>query len=246
MNTKGVSSLIIQNRLLSQAKSRTRNSSAGIAAAAKSNSGNKNALVDSLKNKANQSSYGLSEAQEEQKETYTSMQKAAESVRTRSEKLLSWPSRTWEEMTDEEKAKYKTDAVAEVTNLVSDYNLMIASLKDAGGTVDGVYLKQMKGYFQNAQKQLEELGITADADGKLSINKEKLEGADALLLKAAFGEEGTFVDDIGKRAENVIANAKTNLALINKNQYAGNYTYNKYGSDIFDVLTGGSQYSSKG
>lgn len=246
MNTKGVSSLIIQNRLLSQAKSRTRNSSAGIAAAAKSNSGNKNALVDSLKNKANQSSYGLSEAQEEQKETYTSMQKAAESVRTRSEKLLSWPSKTWEEMTDEEKAKYKTDAVAEVTNLVSDYNLMIASLKDAGGTVDGVYLKQMKGYFQNAQKQLEELGITADADGKLSINKEKLEGADALLLKAAFGEEGTFVDDIGKRAENVIANAKTNLALINKNQYAGNYTYNKYGSDIFDVLTGGSQYSSKG
>lgn len=246
MNTKGVSSLIIQNRLLSQAKSRTRNSSAGIAAAAKSNSGNKNALVDSLKNKANQSSYGLSEAQEEQKETYTSMQKAAESVRTRSEKLLSWPSKTWDEMTDEEKDKYKTDAVAEVTNLVSDYNLMIASLKDAGGTVDGVYLKQMKGYFQNAQKQLEELGITADADGKLSINKEKLEGADALLLKAAFGEEGTFVDDIGKRAENVIANAKTNLALINKNQYAGNYTYNKYGSDIFDVLTGGSQYSSKG
>ncbi|MDO4302708.1 MAG: hypothetical protein Q4D94_02225 [Bacillota bacterium] len=246
MNTKGVSSLIIQNRLLSQAKSRMRNSSAGIAAAAKSNSGNNNALVDSLKNKANQSSYGLSEAQEEQKETYTSMQKAAESVRSRSEKLLSWPSKTWEEMTDEEKAKYKTDAVAEVTNLVSDYNLMIASLKDAGGTVDGVYLKQMKGYFQNAQKQLEELGITADADGKLSVNKEKLEGADALLLKAAFGEEGTFVDDIGKRAENVIANAKTNLALINKNQYAGNYTYNKYGSDIFDVLAGGSQYSSKG
>ncbi len=246
MNTKGVSSLIIQNRLLSQAKSRARNSSAGMAAAAKSSSGNNNALVDALKKKTDQNSYGLSEEQEEQKEAYTAMQKAAESVKTRSERLLSWPSKKWEEMTDEEKAAYKTDVIAEVTGLCSDYNTMIAKLKDAAGTVDGVYLKQMKGYFQNAQKQLEELGITADANGKLSINKEKLEGADALLLKAAFGEKGTFVDDIGKRAENVIANAKTNLSLINKSQYAGNYTYNKYGSDIFDVLAGGSQYSSKG
>lgn len=246
MNARGISSLIIQNRLLSQARSRAGSSSAGQAAVAKSSSSNKAALLNAIKNKADQNSYGLSEAQEEQKEAYTSMQKAAESVKARSEKLLSWPSKAWEEMTDEEKTAYKEDVITEVTNLVSDYNTMIADLSNAGGTVNGVYLKQMKGYFQNAQKQLEELGITADANGKLSIDKNKLEGADALLLKEAFGKEGTFVDDIGKRAENVISNAKTNLAVINKNQYAGNYTYNKYGSDIFDVLAGGSKYSSKG
>jgi len=141
MNTKGISPLIIQNRLLSQAKSRTRNSSAGIAAAAQSSSNNNNALVNALANKNSQSSYGLSEAQEEKKETYTAMQKAAESIKSHSEKLLSWPSRTWEEMTDEEKTKYKTDVAAEVTDLVSDYNTLLAKLNDAGTTVDGVYLK---------------------------------------------------------------------------------------------------------
>ena len=42
------------------------------------------------------------------------------------------------------------------------------------------------------------------------------------------------------------ANAETNLSVLNKTQYAGSYTYDKYGSDIFDMLTGGSKYSSKG
>ena len=103
----------------------------------------------------------------------------------------------------------------------------------------------MRGYFKNAQKQLEELGITEDSNGKLSLNKEKFANADAAKIKEVLGSKGTFIDDIGKRADNVLSNAETNLAVLNKSLYAGNYTYNQYGSDIFDALLSGSKYNSK-
>lgn len=246
MSNYKVSSLITQNRLLSQAKSRARTQSTSINKVLQSSQNNKNSLLDAIKNQANAQKYGLSEADTKSKENYTAMKAAAESLKGHTDKLLLMPDKDWETLTEEELLSYKEGAVSEVKAMITDYNQMIKSMTDEGGTVNEIYLKQMKGYFQNAKDDLNELGITENNDGTLSVNTELLTAADAQKLKEVFGTQGTFVDDIGKRAQNVIANAETNLAVLNKSQYAGNYSYNQYGSDIFDILTSGSKYNAKG
>ncbi|MDE7248294.1 MAG: hypothetical protein K2N82_00095 [Lachnospiraceae bacterium] len=246
MNSRGISSLITQNRLLSQARSRSRNSSSGMAAALTkgSSSGKSNALAEALKKK-NAGKNSLSEADQSQKEAYTVVKKTAENIKKRAERLLSWPEKSVDEMTDEEKTTYKKSVTDEVSALIVEYNDMMKGMTDACGKVNEIYISQMKGYFQNAQKQLAELGITENTNGKLTLDKEKLASADVAKIKEVLGKKGTFIDDIGKRAENVLSNAETNLAVLNKSQYAGNYTYNQYGSDIFDALTSGSKYNYK-
>ncbi len=239
-----INSLITQNRLLSQARSRT-SSGTGMASALAQSSGSDsktNAILNAVKN-SNKGS--LKETDESQRQAYTVVKKTAENIKKHAEKLLSWPEKSVEELTDEEKAAYKKDVTDELSALIANYNDMITGMKEAGGNVNTVYLNQMRGYFKNAQKQLEELGITEDSNGKLSLNKEKFANADAAKIKEVLGAKGTFIDDIGKRADNVLSNAETNLAVLNKSLYAGNYTYNQYGSDIFDALLSGSKYNSK-
>lgn len=240
-----VNSLILQNRLVSQAKSRSRSQSTSRNKVLQSSSNSKNNVLDAIKKQAKGQQYGLSEADTKSKENYTAMKKAAESLKGHTKNLLLMPDKDWEKLTEEEVSKYKEEAVSEVTALIEDYNKMIKSMAEEGGKVNEIYLKQMKGYFQNAKGKLEELGITQNNDGTLAVNQELLKAADAQKLKEVFGTQGTFVEDIGKRAENVISNAETNLALLNKSQYAGSYSYNQHGSDIFDILTSGSKYNAK-
>lgn len=246
MSANKISPLIMQNRLLSQARSRARAQSVATGSALMNGSNNnKDNVINSINNKAGTQNAKVSEADKKSKENYTNMKDAAESVKKHAKNLLLWPEKNWDEMTEDEIAEYKVDVRKEVASLIDDYNTMIKSMGEEDSKVNEIYLKQMKGYFQNAKKDLETLGITQKEDGTLSLDQELLKAADAETLKKVLGSEGTFVDDIGKRAENVISNAETNLAVINKSIYAGNYTYNQYGSDIFDALLGG-KYNSKG
>lgn len=248
MARNGINSLILQNRLVSQARSRARTQSTKMGAILSGSSGkSSNALADAIKKQARTQKNGLLNATDtKSKENYTSIKNAAESLKKRTKTLLDMPEKEWDKLTEEEVAKYKEDVVTEVSGIINDYNAMLKKMTEEGGTVNEIYAKQMKGYFQNAKSKLNELGITQNSDGTLALNKELLKAADASKMKEVLGKAGTFIDDIGKRAENVIANAETNLAVLNRSQYAGNYTYNQQGSDIFDALLGGSKYNAKG
>lgn len=246
MGRNMVNSLIMQNRLISQAKSRSRAQSTDRNKVLQKSSDSKSNVLENIRKQAAEKQYGLSEADAKSKENYTAMKKAAESLKEHTKSLLLMPDKDWEALTQEEALKYKEEAVSEVTALIEDYNNMIKSMTEEGGKVNEIYLKQMKGYFQNAKIKLEELGITQNSDGTLSVDQELLNAASGQKLKEVFGTQESFIEDIGKRAENVISNAETNLAILNKSQYAGNYSYNRYGSDIFDMLTSGSRYNGKG
>lgn len=248
MGRNGINSLILQNRLISQARSRARSQSASRGAVLQSSaSNNKNALSNAIKKQAKSQKNGnLSQKDTKSKENYTSMKAAAESLQKRTKSLLNMPEKEWENLTEEENAKYKEDVMTAVSGIITDYNEMMKRMTDESGSVNDIYVKQMKGYFQNAKSKLEELGITQNSDGTLALNKELLKASDPGKMKEILGSSGTFIEDIHKRAENVIANAETNLAVLNRSQYAGNYSYNQYGSDIFDTLLGGSKYSAKG
>lgn len=249
MNTRGISPLIMQNRLLSRARSRTKNYGGNAASVLNGNSDNgKNALLNAIKKEADNQRYvGKNEGAAKSKERYTAMKEAAESIQKNVKNLLNMPSKKWEEMTEEEIVKYKENVAGEMADFIGNYNTMIKNLtEEADSKVNEIYLKQLKGYFSNVKADLEELGITQDSNGKLSLDQELLKAADAEKIKKVLGSAGTFTDDVGKRAENIAANADTNLAVLNKSLYAGNYSYNQSGNDIFDILTSGSKYSAKG
>ena len=247
MARNGINSLILQNRLVSQARSRARTQSTKMGSILQGNSNNSNSLGNAIKKQANSHKYGLlGDEAKKSKDNYTSMKKAAESLKARTKVLLEMPEKEWEKLTEEEATKYKEDMLAQVSGLIEDYNKMMKAMTEEGGSVNEIYAKQMKGYFQNAKSKLGELGITQNSDGTLSLNKELFNKADPSKMKEVLGKAGTFIDNIGKRAENILANAETNLAVLGRSQYAGNYSYNRYGSDIFDALLGGGKYSAKG
>lgn len=244
MGINKINSIITQNRLISIAKSRARTRSTNIGKVLANSSSNKNNVSNAIKNQANES--GLTKEEAAAKDNYTSIKNAAESLKTHTEKLLSMPGKEWETLTEEEISSYKEKAVSEITSMIEDYNQMIKSMAAEGGNINTTYLGQMKDYFQNYQKDLNELGIGQKSDGTLTISQEILKEADAEKLKEVFSSQGTFVSKVNTRVDNVISNAETNLAVLNRSQYAGNYSYNKYGSDIFDLLTSGVKYNAKG
>lgn len=247
MARNGINSLILQNRLVSQARSRARTQSTKMGSILQGNSNNSNSLANAIKKQAGSQKNGLLNATDtKSKDNYTSMKKAAESLKVQTKALLDMPEKEWEKLTEEEAAKYKDDMLTRVSGLIEDYNKIMKAMTKEGGSVNEIYAKQMKGYFQSAKAKLGELGITQNSDGTLSLDKELFKKADASKMKEVLGKAGTFTDDIGKRTENILANAETNLAVLGRSQYAGNYSYNQYGSDIFDALLGGGKYNAKG
>lgn len=247
MGLNGISSLITQNRLISRAKSRSRSQSAAVGSALRSSGGSsgKDSLMNAIKNQSkNQNS--LSAADAKSKTYFTTIKKAAGSVQSCVKNLLELPEKEWDKMTEEEITAYREDALSKVNNFVNDFNVMVKGMKDEGGKVNQIYLSQMQTYYNNSKFDLEKLGISMKSDGTLSVNQEEFKNSDVQKIKRVLGSSGSFIDNIGKRAKDAEANAETNLSVLNKTQYGGNYTYDKYGSDIFDMLTGGSKYSSKG
>ena len=243
MGSNGINSLILHNRLISQARSMARSSGGSMGAMlANSASGDKNtALLDAMKSQGKKNPSSDSDLRS--KSNYTTMKKAAENLKKYAKDLLAGPEKKFEEMTDEEKAKYREEAVSKMSDFVADYNSMIRSMTNEGGKVNEIYLNQLKSCFKNAKADLEELGITRAEDGTLSLDKDVLQAADAEKIKKVLGSEGTFIDDVAKKTESIIANADTNLAVVNKNLYAGTYTYDHNGTDIFDILNSGSKYN---
>lgn len=237
-----INSLIMQNRMLSQARSglRTKNTNVGKVL----NKNGKTTLADKVKAQAGKKNK-TGRADADSLENYTAMKRAGSSLKEYAGQMLSLSKGMPAEPSKEEAEDYREKMLARAQGLVKDYNTLVKAMEEEGGTVNQIYLKQLRGYVKDARKDLEKVGITEDKNGALSINQETMKTADLEELKRILGSEGCFVDQVRARTENILSNAETNLAYINKNAHAGNYSYNQYGNDIFDVLSGG-KYSAKG
>ncbi len=244
MSYNKISPLIVQNRLLSQARSgaRARNTAIGSVLNKSSNSKTGSAASDAAKTKNKNKVLPTLES----KTNYTSMKKAGESIKKRAEVLQKIYDRQWEEITEEERAKYKEQAEEEITEFIDDYNTLMNTLSKESSAANNAYFKQLKNYFQSAKSTLAEMGITQNSDGTLSLDKETLKKADISIGQKVFGGEDSFAGKVKEGAEKIAANAETNLSVLNSSLYTGNYSYNRSGNDIFDILTGNNGYNAKG
>ena len=241
MKSHGINSAVLQNRLLCQAKSGTRANSASIGSVLNnsSNSRKKNSILGT-----GTSNKSLQDVQESKK-NYTKMQSAAVSLKSHIGELQSIFGKNWEEMEEQDAARYRELAETEISGLVENYNALVETLSKESGTANNVFLKQLKDYVKNAKDVLASVGITQNRDGTLSLDKELLGKAEISDLQKIFAKENSFASKLWDRASNIIENAETNLTLLNSELYGGTYSYNKYGSDIYDLLFG-SQYNAKG
>lgn len=103
------------------------------------------------------------------------------------------------------------DCAREAQSFLEAYNSTVNALDGSGGVLNLYYQQMMKQTYSDHQRELEELGITRSASGKLSLDREKLKEADPERVKRLLGTEGDFVKRASYVASRVSDNAKTNI-----------------------------------
>jgi len=184
--------------------------------------------------------------------SYTAIKKAADGLQTHADKLLATgndslfgkasPEST-SSLTDAELTKNKDNLVKEISSLIDDYNTMVKNMKTAGGTLNNLYLKQVKGFATASQSALKEIGVKQKSDGTLSVTQKTMKSADTEDLQKVFGMKDSFAAKVSAKSATVESNAVTALKSLNGSNSSG---YNKYGS-LTDILaSSGNRLNSKG
>lgn len=126
----------------------------------------------------------------------------------------------------------KEDVSSEVASMVERFNETLKNLKNSSGVLNQFYLQSMREISGTNQNELEEIGITVSADGSLSLNRERLAGANKEKVGKLLGSNGDFVQRVSHVSSRVADNAEVNAQSISsrynsKGSIANSYL-NKY------------------
>lgn len=125
----------------------------------------------------------------------------------------------------DEGGKGLTATAAEV---VSDFNDTLKNLKEASGVLNSYYHQSMKEIATGQRKELESVGITVAADGKLTLDKEKLAEADAEKVKAVLGSDSVFAKRVNAVASRAADNARASAESASSQYTAAGGFANSY------------------
>lgn len=136
----------------------------------------------------------------------------------------------------------KKEIIAGVKDMVKQYNIIYNNLDDLGGTVNTLYVSQLKSLLSNSAATLEKAGVVVNKDGTLSITDKTLEGADLSTLKEVFCKSGGITEKLMNKCEKIESNASSTISVINR--MYGTSTYNKYGTSSSYYGSSGSWYNA--
>lgn len=221
-------------------------------------------LRNLLNNKLNasaaaSSSIQLDKTTEEQKASYTQMKKMASEMQKYAAKFLATGEKSIFEkatppeedtemgLTEEEQRKETERAEAnrkvltsELLDCLEDFNKMMTSMNKVNSSTMSLYIRQLKQYETEQYGALEDVGVSVEKDGTLTVKEEKLKNADIHKLKKVFHEKGCFLDKVGYKSKNIQSNAEYNLSNLNLV-----YSSSTYGKNGASYEVGGSTYSAK-
>ena len=126
--------------------------------------------------------------------------------------------------------------------MVKQYNIIYNNLDDLGGTVNTLYVSQLKSLLGNSAATLEKAGVVVNKDGTLSITDKTLESADLSTLKEVFCKSGGITEKLMNKCEKIESNASSTISVINR--MYGTSTYNKYGTSSSYYGSSGSWYNA--
>lgn len=128
------------------------------------------------------------------------------------------------------------DITATAASMVGHFNDTLKNLTQASGVLNDYYRQTLKEAAANNRPAFEEIGITVAADGSLSLNKDKLAGADEEKIKKALGGASDFAKQVNAIATRVADNAKASAESVSSQ-------YNSSGSLASSYL---SRYNFRG
>jgi len=182
---------------------------------------------------------------------YAAIKKAAAGLQTHAGKLLATGSDSLfakampensSSVTDTELSQNKDKVFKEIGSFIDDYNTMISNMNTAGGTLNNLYLKQIKGFAAVAQSAFNEIGVKQKSDGTLSVNQKAMKSADMEDLKKVFGSKDGFAAKVSAKSETAESNASSTLVSLN----SSNSSYDQYGGLISLLKNSGNRLNSKG
>ena len=129
------------------------------------------------------------------------------------------------------KAKESGDTaeiVANIKGFVSQYNSMLANLRESGKTTDNSYLTQLNSTSIMNRAGLESCGVTRNADGTLKIDEEKLAATDIDTLEKVWNGSSSFASRASLWADSIEANAERSMKAELSSSYSN--LFKNYGN----------------
>lgn len=199
-----------------------------------------------------------------EKSYYTDMGEAAESIQDRviaflkrgenalfgteeskKEDNITEENKTTESVEDTSENSAETQRskiVKQIQGFVDDYNTMRNSMEKLGGQVRQIYIQQLDKQVTKNAKALEEIGITQDKDGRLSVKSSTLKEADLEKIKALFGTTDSFANKVSDISNGVEKNARENLYELKFSSYSSGYSKTGSYSESYKN-TSGTRYN---
>lgn len=127
-----------------------------------------------------------------------------------------------------DKAENGKDMGATAANMVADFNDTLKYLQENSSVLNNYYRQSLSETAASSKSDLSEIGITVGRDGTLSLDKAKLEQADAETVKRVLGTSGDFAKRVGSVASRVADNAKVNMENASSRYNASGNVANSY------------------
>lgn len=155
--------------------------------------------------------------------TYTTIKESTESLRSDIIKLTD---------TDKDSLLSKAvssgntaDAVTTVEDFVDKYNSMVKAMTQMGGDTNTSYSKELSALVTKNKDALSAIGITANSDGTLTVDKSKLSSASASAIKTAFTGDSGFAETVAGKSIYIEANAISAMYSSSVSNYTNSGTY---------------------
>ena len=144
--------------------------------------------------------------------------------------------------TDSSSSVNKDNLLKEIKSFVEDYNTMTSAMSATGGTMNNLFLNQIKSYATQNKSALKDIGIVQKTNGTLSINQKTFKAADTDALKKVFNRKECFASKVSAKSEKAETNAANTLSSLKKST-SSNYDKNGY---LSNLTNSGSIINSKG
>ena len=159
---------------------------------------------------------------DEEKETYSAIKAYAATVQKDISSLLSTDENSI--FAQAEASGNNVEILSGLSSFVDDYNKMVKELTGTKDESNDTYLAELKEYFNSSKSALEEIGLSMNDDGTISIDSDKLEAASTSTLKTAI-QGSSFLTQVSEKCDYIGANAAVDVYLANASNYTASGSY---------------------
>lgn len=121
-----------------------------------------------------------------------------------------------------------SEVVSNIKSFISQYNSMLAELKESGTRADTTYLTQLNSITSLNRTDLASCGVSRNADGTLTVDDDKLSNTDIETLEKVWNGKSGVAARASLWADSVESSAERNMTAQASNTYSN--LFKNYGN----------------